>query len=81
MLIKAAVMMKAATLTVLAIIVGMCNMKYYLIETRDGSHIKSDTGDVEYGYNYNDYYGDYQAGMCIAFTCGKTCPNNFYITH
>ena len=61
-------MMKAATLTVLAIVVGMCKMKYYLIETKDGSRIKSltfNTGDVEYGYNYNDYYSDYQAGMHI----------------
>ena len=54
--------MKAATLTVLAIVVGMCNMKYYLIETRKGSHIKSKTRDVEHGYNYNDYYTDYKAG-------------------
>ena len=66
---KTAVMMKAASFTVLAIVIGMCDMKYHLIQTRGGSHIKSDTRDVEYGYNYDDYYTDYPAGMHRYASC------------
>ena len=61
--------MKAATLTLLVMMVGWCKKKYYLIETRDGSDIRShtfNTEDTEYGNNYNDYYTDYQ-GICLAF--------------
>ena len=59
--------MKAETFTVLAIVFKMCNLKYHLIQTRGGSHNKSDTRDVEYGYNYDDYYTDYPAGMHLVY--------------
>ena len=68
--------MKAATLTLLVMMVGWCKKKYYLIETRDGSDIRShtfNTEDTEYGNNYNDYYTDYQAGMQIEYKVLYVC--------
>merc|ERR1739844_621647 len=71
------VIMRAATLTILVIVVGMCKMKYHLIETRDDSHIKSDTGNVEYGYNYNEYYSDYQSVAWQKGECKDTDKNQW----
>ena len=54
----------------LVTMVGWCKMKYYLLETLDGSNISYETfnaRNTEYGNNYMDYYYDYQVGMYIAY--------------
>ena len=65
--------MKTASLASLVLLVGCCEMRNYLIETRDIRSETFNTRNTEYGNNYNDYYTDYQAGMHIEYKALYVC--------